>query len=59
LRPAKGPALGDFPEATSFNFEMGQTTMHPSRGLLQIQSDKTLGNKLPFTSPATRTLYTT
>jgi hypothetical protein len=58
LRPVKGPALDGCPEATSSNFEMGQTTMHASRGLLQVQPDWTLGKKLLFTSPAARTLST-
>jgi hypothetical protein len=53
----KGPALDGCPEATSSNFEMGWI-MHTSRGMLQVQPDKTLGKKLPFTSPAARTLST-
>jgi hypothetical protein len=54
----KGPALDGCPEAASSNFEMGQTTTHASRGLLQVQPDKSLGKKLPFTSLAARTLST-
>jgi hypothetical protein len=54
----RGPALGVCPEGTSFNFEMGWTTMHTSRGLLQVQPDKILGKTLPFTLPSIRTLST-
>jgi hypothetical protein len=52
------------PKATSSNFPKGHITTHASRGLLQVQPDKTLGkkkknnNKLPFTSPTARTLST-
>jgi hypothetical protein len=58
LKPVKGPALDGCPEATSSIFEMGRTTMHASKGLLQVQPDKTLGKTLPFTSPTARTLST-
>jgi hypothetical protein len=45
-------ALHGYPKATSSNFEMGWKITHPSRGLLQVQPDGTLGKTLPLTSLA-------
>jgi hypothetical protein len=56
LETSESPALDSCPEGTSSDFKTGQTTKHASRGLLQVQVEKTLGKKLPFTLPAPRTL---
>jgi hypothetical protein len=48
---SKSPVLDGCPEVTTFNFEIGWTTMHTSRGLLQVQPNETLGKTLPSPHP--------
>jgi hypothetical protein len=41
----KGQALGGYTETTFSASKMGQTTAHTSRGLFQMQPDRTLGKE--------------
>jgi hypothetical protein len=58
LETSERPSSWLLPWGYLLQLQDSHKTMHPYRGLLQMQPYKTLGKKLPFTLPATRALST-